>query len=297
MDKGDWRQGAVVGNTLQVLMDRYLAEVSPLKRSASDQFHFRQIGRHPIATFEVKRLTAEAVVSFRDSRLKQVSPATVRKEMNLISQVLRHATSEWGLCLAVNPVAQVKKPAAPKGRERRISDEEANALLLAFRKTRNPLVKQVFLFAIATGMRRGEILSLTWEQVDIEKRTAHLPMTKNGEARTVPLSPAALGLLSERKTHEGGHVFPITRNALRLSWDRLRARAKVEDLRFHDLRHEAISRFFEFGLSVPEVALISGHKDVKMLFRYTHLKPDAVAEKLHEVTASPVKAPEKTTPA
>jgi integrase len=137
-------------------------------------------------------------------------------------------------------------------------------------------------------MRRGEVLSLTWENVSKADRMALLPLTKNGEARSVPLSPLALQVLADRcdacqwtpEGHAETLVFPISANAFRLAWERVKHRAGVVDLRFHDLRHEAISRFFELGLSVPEVALISGHKDSRMLFRYTHLRAADVAKKL-----------------
>jgi hypothetical protein len=140
-------------------------------------------------------------------------------------------------------------------------------------------------------MRRSEVLSLEWQHVDWQNKTAFLPMTKNGERRTAPLSPQALEVLSHRARENtpdsavdharlSGLVFPITANAMRLAWERMRVRAKITDLRFHDLRHEAISRFFEMGLSVPEVALISGHKDKRMLFRYTHLRAEDVAAKI-----------------
>ena len=132
---------------------------------------------------------------------------------------------------------------------------------------------------IQTGMRRGELLSLRWSDVDLSTRTARLTKTKNGHPRTVPLTPTALDVLgSLKRTDE--LVFPVTPTAVRLAWGRLRRRAGLDDLRLHDLRHEAISRFFELGLSVPEVALISGHRDPRMLSRYTHLGPENVAEKL-----------------
>ena len=130
-------------------------------------------------------------------------------------------------------------------------------------------------------MRRSEILSLTWENVDIQNGTCYLPMTKNGSPRTVPLTSKALRI-AKSLPQNSELVFPISSNAVRLSWDRLRSRAGINDLRFHDLRHEAISRFFERGLSIAEVALISGHKDPRMLFRYTHLRAEDVAKKLQK---------------
>jgi integrase len=186
-----------------------------------------------------------------------------------------------------NPVASIKKPKQANARQRRLEgEEELGALLDAFAGCRNPLIRHVFLF----------VLSLAWGNINEADRTALLPLTKNGEARTVPLSPSALQVLADwrdagQRTPEGRLerlVFPITANAFRLAWERVKRRAGVVDLRFHDLRHEAISRFFELGLSVPEVALISGHKDSRMLFRYTHLRATDVAKKLKAASPPPV---------
>ena len=136
--------------------------------------------------------------------------------------------------------------------------------------------------AIATGMRRGEIVKLHWRDINIQNRTALLRETKNGEDRVIPLSPTAINILQEQAAQIGalGRVFNTTGSALQQAWVRVLKRAEINNLHFHDLRHEAISRFFEKGLSVPEVALISGHKTPAMLFRYTHLKPEAIAEKM-----------------
>ena len=141
------------------------------------------------------------------------------------------------------------------------------------KQTRNPHIWPVIVFAIETWMRRGEILGLGWEHVDLDRRIAFLPLIKNGSSREVPLSTKASHVLGEhRQCNDTPSPFPITPNGSRLARDRLRRRAGLSDLRFHDLRHEAISRFFELGLNIPEVAVISGHKDPRMLFRYTHLR-------------------------
>jgi integrase len=150
-------------------------------------------------------------------------------------------------------------------------------------RCRNPFVRFLVQFALETAMRRGEILNMRWRDVSVEKRTLHIPVTKSGYARTIPLSGAALALL--RKLNERGHdrakrVLPITENAAKMAWKRLVKRAGLVNLRFHDLRHEAISRFFEKGLNVPQVALISGHRDPRMLFRYTHPRAEYIAAKL-----------------
>ena len=110
----------------------------------------------------------------------------------------------------------------------------------------------------------------------------HLPDTKNGDSRDVPLSPQALELLKDLPRNIRGDqvVFPLHFEALKSSWRRACCSAGIIDLRFHDLRHEATSRFFEKGLNVMEVAAITGHKDLRMLQRYTHLRAEDLALKL-----------------
>ena len=130
-------------------------------------------------------------------------------------------------------------------------------------------------------MRRGEILGLRWEHVDLDRCLAFLPLTKNGSSREVPLSTkAAQVLASQQQRNDTPSPFPVTHNGFRLAWDRLRSSAGLTDLHLHDLRHEAILRFFELGLNIPEVAVISGHKDPRMLFRYTHLRAEKLVGRL-----------------
>ena len=131
-------------------------------------------------------------------------------------------------------------------------------------------------------MRRGELLPLCWGNVRLEKRYAHLPDTKNGDSRDAPLSALALELLGKlpRNISSDQVVFPLHFEALKSAWRRACSRAGIIDLRFHDLRHEATSRFFEKGLNVMEVAAITGHKDLRMLQRYTHLRAEDLALKL-----------------
>ena len=181
--------------------------------------------------------------------------------------------NEWGLMLSANPVDRVKMPPSSPARNRRLEEGEFERLEEASKQTKNPHIWPIIVFAIETGMRRGEILGLRWEHVDLDRRIAFLPLTKNGSSREVPLSTKAAQVLArQRQRNDTPSPFPVTPNGFRLAWDRLGSRAGLSDLRFHDLRHEAISRFFELGLNIPEVAVISGHKDPRMLFRYTHLR-------------------------
>ncbi|WP_247451059.1 site-specific integrase [Bradyrhizobium sp. 180] len=123
-----------------------------------------------------------------------------------------------------------------------------------------------------------------WRDLDLKRRLLTIPVTKNGHARTIPLSNDAMKALPRRCSIDG-RVFSMTGNAIRLSWDRITERAGIDDLRFHDLRHEAISRFFELGLTIPEVATISGHRDATMLLRYAHATSSVVLKKLNRVAA------------
>ena len=136
------------------------------------------------------------------------------------------------------------------------------------------------MLALETAMRRGEILRIEYGNIDEVQRTLKIPVTKNGHPRTIPLSTLALSTLQSAYDGTSGKIFPVSPNAFRMAWEKLRRRVGIVDLHFHDLRHEAISRLFEKGLSIPEVALISGHRDYRMLFRYTHLRAEDVAKKL-----------------
>lgn len=154
-------------------------------------------------------------------------------------------------------------------RERRLQPGDEERLLASAYLCRNPLIRVIIELALSTEMRRGELLALRWEDIDWQNRSAVIRDPKNNTARHVPLSKRSLKLLDgiERR---GDQIFPISPNAFRLTWERVRRRAMLSDLHFHDLRHEAVSRFFEIGLTAPEVASISGHRDPRMLFRYAH---------------------------
>ena len=185
--------------------------------------------------------------------------------------------------LGNNAFADVTRPKNAAPRERRLNGHERDRLQAACAQCRNPFVRYLVELAVETAMRRGELLNARWTHVSFETRTMRIPVTKNGHARTIPLSSGALATLrtlSDGRAPGDERILPITQDAAKMAWKRLAKRAGLKDLRFHDLRHEAISRFFERGLSVPEVALISGHRDPRMLFRYTHPRAEDIAAKL-----------------
>ena len=267
--------------TLGELIERYGREITPTKRSGYKEIlRVNKLSRHCIATIKLSNLNSNHIAQFRDERLKTVSGTTVVKDLSLLSLVIKTAITEWGFKLPSNPVVSVKKPKENRARDRRLVDDEYDRLLKECVKRKNHWFKPLVVVALATGMRRGELLSLEWKHVHLDKSWAHLPMTKNGDGRDVPLSRKALDELQALPRDISGVVFPISISALRGLWDRSIRKADLQGLHFHDLRHEATSRFFELGLNVVEVASITGHKDLKMLQRYTHLRAEDLARKL-----------------
>ena len=200
----------------------------------------------------------------------------------LIKRIVKIATDKWNYGIPFNAFYGIELPSPHKPRTRRASQEELSILISYANKQRNKYISTIIQFAVETGMRRSEILKLKWNDVNLVTGIASLYDTKNGDDRHIPLTKTAIQLLSNL-TQSNEFVFPISANCLRLAWERSRNKSNIKGLRFHDLRHEAVSRIFEMGLSVPEVALISGHKDVRQLFRYTHLKPESLIAKYPKI--------------
>ena len=265
--------------TLGDLLQKYGSEVSSkLKGGEIELCKLNYYSRHPIADNKLVNLTSKHFEYLRDERLQKVKSGTVNTDLMLFRRVFKTAIDKCGYGLLSNPVEHIQLPSPHKSRKRRLALDEKERLLIAATSQRNIYIASIIEFAIETGMRRSEILKLRWCDVDLENGFASLFDTKNGEDRRVPLTRRCTEVLKTvPQTHE--QVFPVTATCLRLAWNRARKKAGITDLRFHDLRHEAVSRFFEMGMSVPEVALISGHKDVRQLFRYTHLNPENVFKK------------------
>lgn len=288
-------QGGLKAPTMTVgeLLGRYRASVTPSKRSAdSESWRLSKMLKASICGLSLADVQPSHIAAYRDWRLEAAKPGTVRRELSLLRTALEVARREWGVELRENPVDNVRRPVAHDARDRRLSQDEWRRLEAGLRHTRNKEVEPFVRLALETALRRGELLNLRWRHVDLERRVALIPDTKTGRPRTIPLSPEAVRLIASRE-RTGERVLNLTPMALRRAWERLCARAKVEDLRVHDLRHEALSRFSELGLNTPELATISGHRDVRMLLRYTHVQPAHLALKL-SVLANAVEARERT---
>lgn len=262
------------------VLDRFETEVLPTKRSEqSDKSRIKTLA-DAFGDYRMASLTSSQVAQFRDRRLKVVGPQSVIHELNLLNRVLKAASMDWGIALPGGlPTAHVRKPIKPRGRDRRVSETEIAAILSA---TESPELRTIITIAVETGMRRNELASLTWDELDLKKQTAHLPKTKTDVPRTVPLSKAAIRALKAFGVKTEGQVFALRPESMSQAFERACEphRANIIGVRFHDLRHEATSRLFEKGLNVMEVAAITGHKTLDMLKRYTHLRAEDLAKKL-----------------
>jgi integrase len=304
-------------NTLADILLRYQQEVTPQKKSAVIESTKIKVLLKDAALTQIKisALNSSIVAAWRDRRLKQVSGATVNREIDVLSAAINHARREWGIHIE-NPVPLVRRPEKAKARDRRFTDEEMVYLLAALtggerladgtfsKGARNPWLQPLVELAVETAMRRGELLALRWECVNLARQTAFLPDTKNGDSRMVPLSRKAVAILQELQTLAGvgdvleGPVFPTTAMALRKGFKRALERAQqqykedcraagkrpvrgfLEDVHFHDTRHEAASRLSEKLSNVLELSAVTGHKDLRMLKRYYHPRAEDLAKKL-----------------
>ena len=268
--------------TLGDVIARYLVEVTPtMKGAAEDTIRLKAMMRKPIARWSMANLSAARIAAFRDERLKQVSGGTVIRELAYISAIVNHARREWGINMP-NPVQMVRKPQSPQSRSRVLTDDEVTKLLMALEPTRrrSHWTKPAVQLALATAMRRGELLSLRWEHVDLQNRTAFLPDTKNGDSRMVPLSTAAVQVLVGLPRHISGVVLPVKFFTLDAAFKRGVRRAGLEGVRFHDLRRTAITRMAEKLPNVIELAAVSGHKSLMVLKRYYRPSATELASKL-----------------
>ena len=284
IDRGSYVSLALAGRTLfKEIIQRFIDEVTSKSRSTKeDRYRLNAMMRHWIGNLTMIQLTPTKIAQYRDERLKNISAGAVIRELSYISSIVNHSRREWGINIT-NPIPYVKKPPTPEGRNRILNEEELSRLFKACEprvKNGNIWVLPVVKFALASGMRRGEILNLNWHEVDFSKQLAYLPLTKNGYSRTVPLSTEAMSILRSLPRNIDGRVFPINGPNLSKIFDKARKLAKIDDFHFHDLRHMGITRLALKVPNVIELSLISGHRSLRMLQRYYHPNPVDLAQKL-----------------
>lgn len=269
-------------HTLAEALTKFAREVSPKHKGERWEIvRLTKLGRLPMARKRIAAVTTTDISEWRDARLKAVEPASVRREMTLLRAVFQIAIEEWGW-LRINPFASVKKPPPTPSRKRRISETEIERAVTALGydggepENASQRVALAFLFALETAMRSGEIVGLTWDKVGA--KSVALPVTKNGDARSVPLSTRAREIL-KLLPRDGDLVFGLD-DALRDAlWRKGRDRAKIPNLHFHDSRAEAIWRLSK-KLDVLQLARMIGHRDIKSLQLYYHESADELADQL-----------------
>lgn len=277
-------------DTLGEAIDRYLRDVTAHKRnSRPEELKLKAIKGHAIAARTLASLRSADFAKLRDDlrsaglKGKPLAANTVRLYLAPLSHLFTVAREEWGYEGLDNPLLSVKKPSTVgTERKRRAEGKELPQILKAAKAVATWAPAAIEL-AVETAMRRGEMARLRWEHIDTKARVAHLPETKNGEARDVPLSPRALAIVQglAKKKRKDGFVFGVHPDTLSDAFIQARTAAKVEGLRLHDLRREATSRLFERGdLSIVEVSAITGHKTLQMLRVYSAPRASDIARKL-----------------
>ena len=259
-------------------IERYLCGISDQNKQRIERSTARPV-MASLGHISLFNLTNQHLADFRDEQLQSVSSTTVVHRLSLLSKVLKIAAQEWGVPFPKG-IPSVRKPKRPRGRDRRLDEGELELLLSALSET--PTVQQLVILAVETAMRRGELVKIQSRHINWKNRTLHIPETKTGVPRDVPLSERALAVLRDvcASSNQLGKLFEIQPDSVSQAFERACKRAGIEGLRFHDLRHEATSRFFEMGLNTMEVATITGHKTLEMLNRYTHLRAESLVDRL-----------------
>ncbi|MBT8169819.1 tyrosine-type recombinase/integrase [Falsiruegeria litorea] len=262
------------------VFDRYAREVSPKKKGGRwEVIRLEKLQKDKIAKIQLGRLAASDFATWRDARLKEVQPASVIREMQLMSSVLSTARREWGL-ISSNPLSDVSKPRKPPPRDRLPTQDEIETMLHC---SGSDLAKatarafHAFRFALETAMRAGEIAGLEWERVDLDRRVVRLIHTKNGRPRDVPLSTKAVELLEALPNADP--VFGLSSRQLDVLFRKSRDKANVVGLTFHDSRHAAITALSK-KLDVLDLARMVGHSDIRQLMTYYNESAENIAKRL-----------------
>ncbi len=280
MHKGTWQDNSIAESTnFASIIKQFSETVLPLKKSGRQDQSRCQLLIERLGHIKLSRVTTFELSKARDEWSTIYAPASVKNLLGLVNRIMKYAQIELGVFFPQGlPVEQMRKPIVRNQRDRRLTNTELQKLIAQCPKD----LKYVILFAIETAARRGEIAKLTWPDIHLNDRYARLRDTKNGEDRKVPLTNKALQLLQSIPKREDNRVFSYTHpDSITTAFKRTCEQAGINNLHFHDLRHEATSRLFEAGLNVMEAASVTGHKELRMLQRYTHLKPADIADKLN----------------
>jgi integrase len=292
-----FKTAEVKRHTLADLVDRYINEVLPTRpKNASNTKQHLNWWKTKLGSYALSEVTPALIVKYRNDLLAtttrrgtKMANGTVVRYMASLSHAFSIAVKDWQW-IDDSPLRKVTKPKEPRGRERFLSDDERKALLQACQASTSRFLYTVVVLALSTGMRRGEIMSLRWSQIDLANGRILLFATKNDTSRAIPLAGMALTMMAalakvrridtdlvfhgevndQTKTKKGSkrEIKPVD---LTKPWKTALTRAKVTNFRFHDLRHSAASYLAMNSATTIEIAAILGHKTLQMVKRYSHL--------------------------
>jgi integrase len=292
-DKLDVTGGEVtLASSVRAMLAKFVREVTPKKRGAKSETYalnmyierFKVLDK-TLADFGARDL--EAIIKARlegSGEYDGVCGATVRRELGMLSGAFTHAIKKWHVGLTVNPVSLIDRPASNPHRTRRVVDAERKAVCASLDwvegttpTTTKQRVAWAFCFALETAMRRGEIIAADWAHYDARARRLHIPKSKNGDARDVPISARARDLLDLLGAKESGEIVGVVANTFQNVWNDAKKGTARADLHFHDARHEATTRFAKLVPTVLHLQKITGHRDIKSLLVYFNPEADELA--------------------
>ena len=284
MERGEFKPR--LDMTVGQLIKRYQTDIIPKQKAHQSALVRCRRLRRMLGKINLSDLSPAHLASYRDERLKSIKPNTLKRELSILSSAINTAIIDWGIPIPSNPVAMTRIPKYDDSRDRRLKDGEEEKLLAIAK----PVYRRAIIIAVETAIRRGELLNIRKSHINFDKQTLHIPETKTDTPRTIPLSTRAIKALRDQiKSISDANVVQMERDPKLFSMSspmfrheihKYRVKLDMENWRFHDLRHEATSRLFERGLNVMEVALVTGHQDLRMLKRYTHLRAEDLVERL-----------------
>jgi integrase len=282
VEDGDFPSRESQRTTLAEGLARVLAEQTPRKKGwEREATRITRWMKHPLAQRSLMQLRSADFAAYRDERRRAgKAENTIRNELSIIGRLYELARREWNMPELRNPVRGITMPGHSRERSRRLQPGEEQGLLAELAR-HGPYMAPLVAFAVESALRKSELLGLTWADVDLHKRVAKLYHTKNGTDRDVPLSSRAVEILRAlpRPLDAAAPVFPLTAAVIYKHWIAACAACGIEDLRVHDLRHEAVSRISE-RLPMHETMRVSGHKTASQLLRYYHPRAEDLAKKL-----------------
>ena len=272
--------------TMRALLEKYRDEITVDKKGHREESaKINLLIRNDISSHTITSLKAHHLYKFKKESDKVRAPATTNKYLHMLQNVWNTAKKVWGITMPpYNPFELVTMHKVDNARDRVLTTDEYSKLLDACSEGNMPVLKDIVIFAYETGARQGEILKLKRSDVDFDKRLCTFLDTKNGEDRTIPLTDAAIEILKRHRF--GDTLFNLLPRRLRKHFTIACRRAAITNFRFHDLRACFCTNALLSGMTIPEVSVLSGHKDWKQLQRYTRIKPNDLSTKVQNIKKS-----------